>query len=270
MRSVELSSDEMRRYARHLALPEVGLSGQGRIRGASVLCLGAGGLGSAAAYYLAAAGIGKLGIVDSDCIDLTNLQRQILHTTARLGRPKPDSARETLLALNPGVEVVGYQERLTRDNLLGLLSPYDVILDGTDNLPTRYLLNEGCVRLAKPMVHGAVFRFAGQAAVFAPHLQGPCYRCLYPEPPPAELVPDCAQGGLLGVVPGVIGCIQAIETLKLVLGLGNSLLGRMLWFDGLEMEFRVIRLKRDPNCPECGCRAGSPPAQVAPTGCRRL
>ena len=249
---MQLSNDEIRRYSRHLILPEVGLSGQKKICSTSVLCIGAGGLGSPIAMYLAAAGIGKLGIVDFDSVDYSNLQRQILHTDADVGRPKAQSAKETINGINPGVEVVLHNARLTSENALDIIKPYDIIVDGTDNFPTRYLTNDACVLLRKPNVYGSIFRFEGQANVFAPHLGGPCYRCLYPEPPPPGMVPSCAEGGVLGVLPGIIGCIQATEILKLALGKGSSLLGRLLLFNALEMTFRELKLRKDPQCPLCG------------------
>jgi len=249
---VELNNDEIRRYSRHLILPEVGLAGQKKIRAASVLCIGAGGLGSPIAMYLAAAGIGKLGIVDFDDVELSNLQRQLLHGTQDVGRPKTESAQETLRRLDPHVEVVLHNTRLTSQNALDLLRPYDIVVDGTDNFPTRYLTNDACVLLGKPNVYGSIFRFEGQASVFAPRLGGPCYRCLYPEPPPPGMVPSCAEGGVLGVLPGIIGVIQATEILKLVLGKGTSLMGRLLLFDALEMKFHELKLRRDPQCPICG------------------
>jgi sulfur-carrier protein adenylyltransferase/sulfurtransferase len=249
---MQLSNDEIRRYSRHLILPEVGLSGQKKICSTSVLCIGAGGLGSPIALYLAAAGIGKLGIVDFDNVDFSNLQRQILHTDADVGRPKSQSAKETINAINPGVEVVIYNTRLTSENAIEIIKPYDIIVDGTDNFPTRYLTNDACVLLKKPNVYGSIFRFEGQASVFAPHLGGPCYRCLYPEPPPPGMVPSCAEGGVLGVLPGIIGCIQATEILKLALGKGSSLLGRLLLFNALDMTFRELKLRRDTQCPLCG------------------
>jgi adenylyltransferase/sulfurtransferase len=251
---MELNGDEIRRYSRHLSLPEVGLEGQRKIRAASVLCIGAGGLGSPVAMYLAAAGIGKLGIVDFDCVDLSNLQRQILHGSPDVGRPKTRSAAEALRRLNPHVEVVLHDTRLTSENALEIIRPYDIVVDGTDNFPTRYLANDACVLLRKPNVYGSIFRFEGQASLFAPHLEGPCYRCLYPEPPPPGTVPSCAEGGVLGVLPGVIGVIQATETLKLILGKGKSLLNRLLLFNALEMQFRELKLRRDPQCPLCGNR----------------
>jgi adenylyltransferase/sulfurtransferase len=249
---MELNNDEIRRYSRHLILPEVGLAGQKKIKAASVLCIGAGGLGSPIALYLAAAGIGKLGIVDFDTVDYSNLQRQILHTDADVGRPKAESARETIHSTNPNCEVVIHNTRITSENALDLIRPYDIVVDGTDNFPTRYLTNDACVLLKKPNVYGSIFRFEGQASVFAPHLGGPCYRCLYPEPPPPGLVPSCAEGGVLGVLPGIIGCIQATEILKLIIGKGTSLVGRLLLFNALDMKFRELKLRRDPECPLCG------------------
>ncbi len=249
---MELNSDEIRRYSRHLSLPEVGLEGQRKIRSASVLCIGAGGLGSPVAMYLAAAGIGRLGIVDFDSVDLSNLQRQVLHGSPDVGRPKTESAADSLRHLNPNVQVVPYETRLTSENALEIVGSYDIVVDGTDNFPTRYLANDACVLLRKPNVYGSIFRFEGQASLFAPHLGGPCYRCLYPEPPPPGTVPSCAEGGVLGVLPGVIGVIQATETLKFILGKGNSLLNRLLLFDALEMRFRELKLRRDPHCPLCG------------------
>jgi len=249
---MQLSNDEIRRYSRHLILPEVGLSGQKKICSTSVLCIGAGGLGSPIAMYLAAAGIGKLGIVDFDIVDFSNLQRQILHTDADVGRPKSQSAKETINGINPGVEVVVHNTRLTSENAIEIIKPYDIVVDGTDNFPTRYLTNDACVLLKKSNVYGSIFRFEGQASVFAPHLGGPCYRCLYPEPPPPGMVPSCAEGGVLGVLPGIIGCIQATEILKLALGKGSSLLGRLLLFNALDMTFRELKLRRDTQCPLCG------------------
>ena len=249
---MQLSNEEIRRYSRHLILPEVGLPGQKKICSTSVLCIGAGGLGSPIAMYLAAAGIGKLGIVDFDNVDFSNLQRQILHTDADVGRPKAQSAKETINGINPGVEVVLHNTRLTSENAIEIIKPYDIVVDGTDNFPTRYLTNDACVLLRKPNVYGSIFRFEGQASVFAPHLGGPCYRCLYPEPPPPGMVPSCAEGGVLGVLPGIIGCIQATEILKLALGKGSSLLGRLLLFNALDMKFRELNLRQDPQCPLCG------------------
>jgi len=249
---MQLNNDEIRRYSRHLILPEVGLAGQKKICSTSVVCIGAGGLGSPIAMYLAAAGIGKIGVVDFDAVDFSNLQRQIIHHTSDVGRPKAESARETILGINPNVEVVLHKTRITSENALDILAQYDIVVDGTDNFPTRYLTNDACVLLKKPNVYGSIFRFEGQASVFAPHLNGPCYRCLYPEPPPPGLVPSCSEGGVLGVLPGIIGTIQATEILKLALGKGSSLIGRLLLFNALEMKFREVRLRRDPKCPLCG------------------
>jgi adenylyltransferase/sulfurtransferase len=249
---MQLSNDEIKRYSRHLVLPEVGLAGQTKIRSASVLCVGAGGLGSPALIYLAAAGIGKVGIVDFDVVDLSNLQRQIIHRTDAVGRPKTESARDALRHLNPHTEVELHKVRLTSANALDILRPYDIVVDGTDNFPTRYLTNDACVLLRKPNIYGSIFRFEGQASVFAPFQGGPCYRCLYPEPPPPGQVPSCAEGGVLGVLPGIIGCIQATETIKLALGQGSSLIGRLLLFNALDMKFREVKLRRDPQCPLCG------------------
>jgi molybdopterin/thiamine biosynthesis adenylyltransferase/rhodanese-related sulfurtransferase len=249
---MSLSNDEIRRYSRHLILPEVGMAGQKKIRAASVLCIGAGGLGSPIAMYLAAAGIGKLGILDFDSVDFSNLQRQIIHGTSDVDRPKTDSAKETINGINPNVEVVLHKTRISSENALEIISQYDIVVDGTDNFPTRYLTNDACVLLKKPNVYGSIFRFEGQASVFAPHLGGPCYRCLYPEPPPPGMVPSCAEGGVLGVLPGIIGCIQATEIIKLALGQGTSLVGRLLLFNALDMKFREVKLRRDPECPICG------------------
>jgi molybdopterin/thiamine biosynthesis adenylyltransferase/rhodanese-related sulfurtransferase/molybdopterin converting factor small subunit len=247
----ELTSEEYQRYSRHLILPEVGVDGQRRLKAARVLCIGAGGLGSPAALYLAAAGIGTIGIVDFDAVDASNLQRQILHGTDDIGRSKLESARRRLSALNPNVGIQTYETALTSANALELFRDYDVILDGTDNFATRYLVNDACVILGKPNAYGSIFRFEGQASVFATK-GGPCYRCLYPEPPPAGLVPSCAEGGVLGVLPGVIGTIQATETIKLILGARNTLAGRLLLYDAWNMRFRELKLRRDPECPVCG------------------
>ena len=251
-RFMELSNDEIRRYSRHLILPEVGLVGQKKIKSASVLCIGAGGLGSPVAMYLAAAGVGKIAIVDFDTVDYSNLQRQLLHTDADVGRPKAQSAMETVRGINPNVEVVLHNTRITSENALDLIRPYDIVVDGTDNFPTRYLINDACVLLKKPNVYGSIFQFEGQASVFAPHLGGPCYRCLYPEPPPPGTVPGCAERGVLGVLPGIIGCIQATEVLKLAIGKGATLVGRLLLLNALDMKFRELKLRRDPECPVCG------------------
>lgn len=249
---LELSPEQIRRYGRHLILPEVGVEGQRKICGTRVLCVGAGGLGSPVALYLAAAGIGALGIVDFDQVELSNLQRQIIHGTEDIGRPKAHSAHDRIRQLNPGVEVILHETRLTSENALEIIAAYDIVVDGTDNFPTRYLTNDACVLLKKPNVYGSIFRFEGQASVFAPHLKGPCYRCLYPEPPPPGAVPSCAEGGVLGVLPGVIGLIQATEVLKLATGIGVSLLNRLLLYDALPMKFRELKLRRDPQCPLCG------------------
>lgn len=246
-----LAPDEVRRYSRHLILPEVGMDGQRALKAAKVLCIGAGGLGSPAAMYLAAAGVGTIGIVDFDVVDVSNLQRQLLHTTPNIGRSKLASAKDMIQALNPHVQVDTYEEALTSANALELFRGYDVILDGTDNFPTRYLVNDACVLLGKPNAYGSIFRFEGQASVFATK-GGPCYRCLYPEPPPPGLVPSCAEAGVLGVLPGIIGTIQATETIKLILGAGEPLVGRFLVFDALRMRFRELKLRRDPECPVCG------------------
>ena len=251
---MQLTNDEIRRYSRHLILPEVGMAGQKKICSTSVLCIGAGGLGSPIAMYLAAAGVGKIGLVDFDTVDFSNLQRQIIHGTPDVGRPKSESARETINHINPGVEVVLHNVRLTSENAMEIIAQYDIVVDGTDNFPTRYLTNDACVLLKKANVYGSIFRFDGQASVFAPHLGGPCYRCLYPEPPPPGMVPSCAEGGVLGVLPGIIGCIQATEILKLALGKGSSLIGRLLLFNALDMKFRELKLRRDPECPLCGDR----------------
>jgi sulfur-carrier protein adenylyltransferase/sulfurtransferase len=247
----ELSSEELVRYARHLILPEVGIEGQRKLKAARVLCVGAGGLGSPLALYLTAAGVGTLGLVDFDVVDASNLQRQILHSTADVGRKKVDSAREKLAALNPTVRVVKHETALTSANALDILKDYDIVADGTDNFPTRYLVNDACVLLGKPNVYGSVFRFEGQASVFATR-EGPCYRCLYPEPPPPGTVPSCAEGGVLGILPGLIGIIQATEVIKLILGKGDPLVGRLLLVDALAMRFRELKLKKNPECPVCG------------------
>jgi adenylyltransferase/sulfurtransferase len=249
--AAKLTKDEVLRYSRHLIMPEVGMDGQLKLRQAKVLCIGAGGLGSPLALYLAAAGVGKLGIVDFDIVDFTNLQRQIIHDTNDVGRPKLTSARETIADINPNVEVVGFETRLTSDNALDIFKDFDIVADGTDNFPTRYLVNDACVLLGKPNVYGSIFRFEGQASIFYAK-EGPCYRCLYPEPPPPGLVPSCAEGGVLGVLPGIVGCIQAVETIKLILGIGRSLVGRLLLFDALNMKFRELKLRKNPECPVCG------------------
>lgn len=248
---VQLSQQEVARYSRHLIMPEVGMDGQKRLRAASVLLIGAGGLGSPLGLYLAAAGIGRIGLVDFDVVDFSNLQRQVLHGTPDVGRPKLQSAKERLHAINPEVQIDLYETRLTSANVMGIMQPYDVIIDGTDNFPTRYLTNDACVLLKKPNIYGSIFRFDGQASVFAPP-EGPCYRCLYPEPPPPGEVPSCAEGGVLGVLPGLIGCIQATEAIKLILGKGKPLIGRLLLYDALQMTFQEFKIRRNPKCPMCG------------------
>jgi adenylyltransferase/sulfurtransferase len=247
----QLNNDEIKRYSRHLIMPEVGVDGQRKLKAGSVLCVGAGGLGSPAAMYLAAAGVGSLGLVDFDVVDFSNLQRQIIHGTPDVGRSKLASARDRLHAINPNIEIQTYETTLSSENALELFEPYDVILDGTDNFPTRYLTNDACVLLGKPNAYGSIFRFEGQASVFATR-NGPCYRCLYPEPPPPGLVPSCAEGGVLGVLPGIIGVIQATEALKLIAGIGEPLIGRFLLYDALKMRFRELRVPKDPECPVCG------------------
>jgi len=247
-----MNHEEIRRYARHLILPEVGLAGQRKLRSSRVVCIGAGGLGSPVALYLAAAGIGRLGIVDDDVVDGSNLQRQVVHGTADVGRAKTDSAAESVRRLNPHVEVVLYPTRLSRENACQILGDYDVVVDGSDNFATRYLTNDACVLLGKPDIYGSVYRFEGQASVFAPRRGGPCYRCLYPESPPPELAPSCADGGVLGVLPGIIGCIQAAETLQTILGCGEPLISRLLVVNALTMRFRELKLRPDPACPLCG------------------
>jgi molybdopterin/thiamine biosynthesis adenylyltransferase len=246
-----LTNDQRARYSRHILLPEVGEEGQAKLLGSRVLLIGAGGLGSPVALYLAAAGVGTLGIVDFDVVDASNLQRQILHNFDRIGQLKVDSARETLTALNPDVKIEPYAEALTVDNVLEVLAPYDVVVDGTDNFPTRYLVNDASLHLRVPVIHGSIFRFEGQATVFRPY-DGPCYRCLSPVPPPPELAPSCAEAGVLGVLPGIIGSIQAMETIKLLLDKGESLAGRLLTYDALDQEFRTYTVRRDPECPACG------------------
>jgi molybdopterin/thiamine biosynthesis adenylyltransferase/rhodanese-related sulfurtransferase/molybdopterin converting factor small subunit len=246
-----LTNDEVQRYSRHLIMPEVGVEGQLKLKAGSVLCIGAGGLGSPAALYLAAAGVGRIGIVDFDVVDFSNLQRQIIHGTPDVGRSKLASAKDRLLGLNPLIEIDTYETALSSKNALDLFKPYDIILDGTDNFPTRYLVNDACVILGKPNAYGSIFRFEGQASVFATK-NGPCYRCLYPEPPPPGLVPSCAEGGVLGVLPGIIGTIQATEAVKLIMGIGEPLIGRFLIYDALRMKFRELKLKKDPDCPVCG------------------
>ena len=247
----QLTNDEIKRYSRHLIMPEVGVEGQRKLKASKVLCIGAGGLGSPVAMYLTAAGVGTLGLVDFDVVDFSNLQRQILHGTPDVGRSKLASAQDRLRALNPEIRIETHETALSSQNALELFEPYDVIVDGTDNFPTRYLVNDACVLLGKPNAYGSIFRFEGQASVFFAK-EGPCYRCLYPEPPPPGLVPSCAEGGVLGVLPGIIGTIQAMETIKLILGIGEPLVGRFLIFDALRMKFRELKLKKDPDCPVCG------------------
>jgi len=246
-----LTNDEILRYSRHLIMPEVGMEGQKKLKAARVLCIGAGGLGSPLALYLAAAGVGTLGIVDFDVVDYTNLQRQIIHSTADVGRKKLDSAAEKLKAINPFLNIRKFETRLSSDNALELFRDFEIIADGTDNFPTRYLVNDACVLTGKPNVYGSIFRFEGQASVFAMK-EGPCYRCLYPEPPPPGLVPSCAEGGVLGILPGLVGVIQATEAIKLILGKGEPLIGRLLLVDALGMKFRELKLRKNPDCPVCG------------------
>ena len=247
----ELTTDDLSRYSRHLILPEVGTEGQRRLKAARVLSVGCGGLGSPLAFYLAAAGVGTLGLVDFDIVDASNLQRQIIHSTRDVGRKKLDSAAEKLTALNPALNVVKHETMLTSANALEILAAYDIVADGTDNFPTRYLVNDACVLLGKPNVYGSIFRFEGQASVFATR-EGPCYRCLYPEPPPPGLAPSCAEGGVLGILPGLVGIIQATEAIKLILGKGEPLVGRLLLVDSLAMRFRELKLRKNPDCPVCG------------------
>ena len=247
---VVLSAEQKERYRRHLIIPEVGEEGQAKLLQAKVLLMGAGGLGSPAALYLAAAGVGTLGLVDMDVVDLSNLQRQVIHTTDRVGKPKTESATAAIRALNPDVKVIPFQERLTSDNVMRILSGFDLVLDGGDNFPTRYLLNDACVMQNKPNVHGSIFRFEGQVTTFMPH-DGPCYRCLYPQPPPPDMAPSCAEAGVLGVLPGIVGLFQATEAIKLILGKGELLKGRLLMLDALSTRFRELKLRRDPNCPVC-------------------
>jgi len=246
-----LSKDEIKRYSRHLIMPEVGMDGQQKLKAARVLCVGTGGLGSPLALYLAAAGVGTLGIVDFDVVDVTNLQRQIIHTTADVGRKKLDSAEEKLKAINPYINIRKFETKLSSDNALEIFQDFDIIADGTDNFPTRYLVNDACVLTRKPNVYGSIFRFEGQASVFATE-EGPCYRCLYPEPPPPGLVPSCAEGGVLGILPGLVGVMQATEVIKLILGSGEPLIGRLLLIDALGMKFRELKLRKNAECPACG------------------
>jgi adenylyltransferase/sulfurtransferase len=247
----QYTPEQLIRYSRHFLLPEVGEDGQAKLLQAKVLMVGAGGLGSPSAYYLAAAGVGTLGIIDNDVVDISNLQRQILHANDRVGTPKVESAKKTLESLNPDVKVVPYQAKLTSENIMEIIKDYDLVVDGCDNFPTRYLVNDACVLTGKPNVHGSIFQFEGQATVFYPG-KGPCYRCLYPEPPPAEMAPSCAEAGVLGVLPGLIGVIEALEAVKLILGKGDSLVGRLLHFNTLTMEINTLKLRRDPACPMCG------------------
>jgi len=248
---VDLTREEILRYSRHLIMPEVGIEGQRKLKDAAILLIGAGGLGSPLGLYLAAAGVGRLGIVDFDKVDFTNLQRQIIHRTEDVGQLKVESAKARISAINPEVAVTTYNTRLSRGNILGIIKDYEVIIDGTDNFPTRYLVNDACVFQKKPNIYGSIFRFDGQATVFYP-FKGPCYRCLYPEPPPPGMVPSCAEGGVLGVLPGVIGIIQATEAVKLIIGKGEPLIGRLLLYNALKMEFREVKIKRNPQCPVCG------------------
>ena len=248
---IKFTPEQIRRYSRHITLPEVGGKGQSTLLESKALLVGAGGLGSPAALYLAAAGVGQIGVVDFDVVDDSNLQRQIIHRTQDVGRLKVESARDALRSLNPDVGVVGYNARLSSDNILEIIDGYDVIVDGCDNFPTRYLINDACVMKNIPNVHGSIFRFEGQVTVFKP-FEGPCYRCLYPAPPPPGSVPSCQEGGVLGVLPGIVGSLQAAEAIKLLLGIGDPLVGRLLLFDALATEFHVVRLRKDPGCPMCG------------------
>jgi adenylyltransferase/sulfurtransferase len=252
MTELTLSNEEIARYSRHLIMPEMGMAGQRKLKQGSVLLIGTGGLGSPLALYLAAAGVGHIGLVDFDVVDSSNLQRQIIHGTSTVGVAKTESAKRRLADLNPQIEVTTYETQITSENAFDLLRPYDVIIDGTDNFPTRYLTNDASVILGKPNVYGSIFRFEGQATVFSPKDGGPCYRCLYPEPPPPGLVPSCAEGGVLGVLPGVIGTIQATEAIKLITGIGEPLIGRLMLYDALAMRFRELKLRRNPECPVCG------------------
>jgi len=247
----QYTPEQLIRYSRHFLLPEVGEEGQAKLLQAKVLMVGAGGLGSPSAYYLAAAGVGTLSIIDNDVVDISNLQRQILHANDRVGMPKVESAKKTLEALNPDVKVIPYQAKLTSENIMDILKDYDLVIDGCDNFPTRYLVNDACVLAGKPNVHGSIFQFEGQATVFYPG-KGPCYRCLYPEPPPAEMAPSCAEAGVLGVLPGLIGVIEALEAIKIILGKGETLVGRLVHCNTLTMEINTLKLRRDPNCPRCG------------------
>ncbi len=247
----QFTPEQLKRYDRHFILPEVGEKGQAKLLQSKVLLIGAGGLGSPAAYYLAAAGVGTLGIVDNDVVDMSNLQRQIIHNNDRVGMSKVESARKTINDLNPDIKVIGYETRVSSENILDIIKGYDVVLDGCDNFPTRYLVNDACVMAGIPNVHGSIFQFEGQASVFYPH-RGPCYRCLFPEPPPPGAAPSCQEAGVLGVLPGLVGCVQALEAMKLILGVGKPLIGRMVYFDTLSMELRIHKLRKDPKCPVCG------------------
>ena len=252
LQSIDFSNDEIARYSRHLIMPEVTLDGQKRIKAASVLCIGTGGLGSPIALYLAAAGIGRLGLVDYDIVDFSNLQRQILHGTDDVGRKKLNSARDRIKAINPNVQVDLHDMMFRSENAMQVVQDYDIVIDGTDNFPTRYLSNDVCVLTKKPNIYGSIFRFDGQCTVFAPHLGGPCYRCMFPEPPPPGMVPSCAEGGVLGVLPGIIGVMQAIEAIKMIIGIGDSLIGRLVSFDALKLRFKEFKIRKDPSCPICG------------------
>jgi sulfur-carrier protein adenylyltransferase/sulfurtransferase len=252
LQSIDFSNDEIARYSRHLIMPEVTLDGQKRIKAANVLCIGTGGLGSPIALYLAAAGIGRLGLVDYDIVDFSNLQRQILHGTDDVGRKKLNSARDRIKAINPNVRVDLHDMMFRSENAMQIVQDYDIVIDGTDNFPTRYLSNDVCVLAKKPNIYGSIFRFDGQCTVFAPHLSGPCYRCMFPEPPPPGMVPSCAEGGVLGVLPGIIGVMQAIEAIKLIIGIGDSLIGRLVSFDALKLRFKEFKIRKDPSCPICG------------------
>jgi sulfur-carrier protein adenylyltransferase/sulfurtransferase len=252
LKSIDFSNDEIARYSRHLIMPEVTLEGQKRIKAASILCIGTGGLGSPIGLYLAAAGIGRLGLVDFDVVDFSNLQRQVLHGTDDVGRKKLNSAKDRIKAVNPNVQIELHDCVFGSENAMRLVQDYDIVIDGTDNFPTRYLSNDVCVLAKKPNIYGSIFRFDGQCTVFAPHLGGPCYRCMFPEPPPPGMVPSCAEGGVLGVLPGIIGVLQAIEAIKLILGLGDSLIGRLVSFDALKLRFREFKIRKDPKCPICG------------------
>ena len=252
LKNIDFSNDEIARYSRHLIMPEVTLEGQKRIKAASILCIGTGGLGSPIALYLAAAGIGRLGLIDFDVVDFSNLQRQILHGTDDVGRKKLNSAKDRIKTVNPNVQVDLHECVFRSENAMQIVQDYDIVVDGTDNFPTRYLSNDVCVLAKKPNVYGSIFRFDGQCTVFAPYLGGPCYRCMFPEPPPPGMVPSCAEGGVLGVLPGIIGVLQAIEAIKLIIGIGDSLIGRLVSFDALKLRFREFKIRKDPKCPICG------------------